>query len=293
MEVLAEALPYIRRFHSTKMVVKSGGHAMVDEATMENIARDLVMMRFVGIEPVLVHGGGPEISRVMERMGKKPEMVEGLRITDEETLEIARMVLIGNVGTRMVSKIWTNGGKGVGLSGKDGGLFVAKRSGSKHVTVEGEEREVDLGYVGEIVSIDTEIVEAVTEKDYIPVISPIAIDEEGGSLNVNADSVAGEMAQALEASKLVMITNVPGVLRDQDDPESLISEMTVPEARRAISEGVVQGGMIPKVESCIKAVASGRVDEAHIIDGTRPHSLLEEIFTDEGSGTMVTANEKV
>lgn len=293
MEVLAEALPYIRRFHSTKMVVKSGGHAMVDEATMENIARDLVMMRFVGIEPVLVHGGGPEISRVMERMGKKPEMVEGLRITDEETLEIARMVLIGNVGTRMVSKIWTNGGKGVGLSGKDGGLFVAKRSGSKHVTVEGEEREVDLGYVGEIVSIDTEIVEAVTEEDYIPVISPIAIDEDGGSLNVNADEVAGEMSQALEASKLIMITNVPGVLRDQGDPDSLISEMTVPEARRAISDGVVQGGMIPKVESCIKAVASGRVEEAHIIDGTRPHSLLEEIFTDSGSGTMVTANEKV
>lgn len=293
IEILVEALHYIREFHGETVVVKSGGHAMVDEETMDRIARDLVLMRYVGIKPVLVHGGGPEISRVMERMGKKPEMVEGIRVTDQETLEIARMALIGNVGTKMVADIWSHGGRGVGLSGKDGGLFVATRKGSKRVSVAGEEREVDLGYVGEIRSIDTDVVDTVTERGYIPVVSPIALDEEGGSLNVNADEVAGELAQALEASKLIMITDVPGVLRDVDDPSSLISELTVPEARQAVEDGTVREGMVPKVEACIRAVASGMVDRSHIIDGTRPHSLLEELFTEEGAGTMIARRAKI
>jgi len=293
MEVLAEALHYIKEFHGDTIVVKSGGHAMVDEETIERIARGLVLMCYVGIKPVLVHGGGPEISRVMGKMGKSPEIVEGLRVTDEETLEIARMALIGNVGTKMVANIWKQGGRGVGLSGKDGGLFVARRKGSKRVKVEGEEKEVDLGYVGEIRSIDTDVVETVTEEGYVPVISPIALDEDGGSLNVNADEVAGELAQALEASKLIMITDVPGVLRDVEDPDSLVSELTVPEARQAIEDGVVGEGMIPKVEACIRAVASGMVDRSHIIDGTKEHSLLEELFTDEGVGTMIASRAKI
>lgn len=293
MEVLSEALRYIRRFQGLSVVVKSGGHAMVDGSTMENIARDLVLTRNVGIRPVLVHGGGPEISRVMDRMGKEPRVVEGLRVTDEETLEIAKMALIGNVGTRMVANIWTGGGRGVGLTGKDGGLFIARRKGSKRVRVGGEEREVDLGFVGEIVSIDTDVVETVAERGYIPVISPIAMDEDGGSLNVNADEVAGELAGALGASKLIMVTDVPGVLRDREDPSSLVSEMSVPEVRRAIEDGVVSGGMVPKLEACTGAITSSTVDRAHIIDGTRPHSILEELFTDRGSGTMITLGEKI
>ncbi|OUJ19064.1 Acetylglutamate kinase [Methanonatronarchaeum thermophilum] len=284
--ILVEALPYIRKLHGSKVVVKCGGHAIVNEETMENIIKDIVLLRYIGIEVILVHGGGPEISRVMNELGIKPKIVDGLRITDEKTMEVVRMVLIGNVGTELVSKIGSYGGKGIGLSGKDGRLFTAIKKGKKKVIVEGVEKEIDLGYVGEIDSVDPEMIEVVSSKGYIPVISPIAVDDEGRSLNVNADTVAGEIAINIGAKKLIMMTNVDGVMEDPDDEDSIFSKMTPEYAENLKDEGVVEGGMIPKVDSCMKAVRND-VEKAHILNGERPHSLLLELFTDEGVGTMI------
>ncbi len=284
-EILIEALPYIREFYGSKVVIKIGGHALVDESIMDKITQDLVLLRFVGICPVVVHGGGPEITRLMERLGKKPKFIGGLRITDDETMEIARMVLVGSVNERIVSFIGKHGGKGIGLSGNDGTLIIAKKKQKQTVGIEGEEREVDLGWVGEIEAINAEIINITSDRGYIPVISPVAVDNAGNSLNVNADSVAGEIAYTIKAKKLILLTDVPGVLRDPAEPTTLISQATPAEIKELIANNVIGEGMIPKVEACLKA-ASGNVT-AHIIDGREPHSILLELFTNRGIGTMI------
>jgi acetylglutamate kinase len=284
-EVLIEALPYIREFYGSKIVIKMGGHALVDESIMDKITQDLVLLRFVGICPIVVHGGGPEITRLMERLGKKPTFVGGLRITDDETMEIAQMVLVGNVNERIVSLIGTHGGKGIGLSGNDGALIVAKKKRKQKVGRAGEEQEVDLGWVGEIETINAEIINLTSEQGYIPVISPIAVDIAGNSLNVNADSVAGEIAVTIKAKKLILLTDVPGVLSDPDDLTTLIARTTPLELQELIAKKVIGAGMIPKVEAGLRAAEGGVT--AHIIDGRKPHSLLLELFTDEGIGTMI------
>lgn len=284
-EVLIEALPYIREFYGSKIVIKMGGHALIDESIMDKITQDLVLLRFVGICPIVVHGGGPEITRLMERLGKKPTFVGGLRITDDETMEIAQMVLVGNVNERIVSLIGTHGGKGIGLSGNDGALIVAKKKRKQKVGRAGEEQEVDLGWVGEIETINAEIINLTSEQGYIPVISPIAVDTAGNSLNVNADSVAGEIAATIKAKKLILLTDVPGVLSDPDDPTTLIVRTTPLELQELIAKKVIGAGMIPKVEAGLRAAEGGVT--AHIIDGRKPHSLLLELFTDEGIGTMI------
>jgi acetylglutamate kinase len=285
-QILIEALPYIREFSGSFIVVKIGGHAMVNKRLMENVIEDIVLLRYVGMQPVLVHGGGPEISEKMEKMGKKPEFVSGLRITDEETLEIARMVLVGNINTSIVALIGKHGGKGVGLSGKDGRMITARKKEPQRVVYEGAEREVDLGWVGETEVINPEIIMIMAGKGYIPVISPIAVDTKGHSLNLNADTVAGDIAAALMARKLISLTDVSGVLRSPDDATTKISRMTVVQAREYIQSGIIAGGMIPKIHASIRAVESG-VQNAHIINGNVPHSLLLELFTDEGVGTMI------
>lgn len=284
--VLIEALPYIREFHDSVMVVKVGGHAMVDPQVMSDIIQDIVLLRFVGIHPVIVHGGGPEITEKMERMGKKSEFVGGLRITDDETMEIARMVLVGNINTRIVSLIGKHGGKGVGLSGKDGKMILAKKKGTQRILIGDVEHDVDLGWVGDTEIIDPEIINIVISNDYIPVISPIAMDSEGNALNINADTVAGDLADALNAKKLILMTDVPGVLRDQTDISTRISRIGVDEVEQLIEDGILGGGMIPKMRSA-KASVEGGVDRVHIIDGSISHSVLLELFTDQGIGTMV------
>jgi acetylglutamate kinase len=285
-QILIEALPYIREFYGSFVVIKIGGHAMIDKRLMEGIIEDIVLLRYVGMQPVLVHGGGPEISEKMEQMGKKPEFAAGLRVTDEETLEIARMVLMGNINTRLVALIGKHGGKGVGLSGKDGRMIAARKKGPQRVVYEGIEQEVDLGWVGETEVINPEILMIMAEKGYIPVVAPIAVDNACHSLNLNADTVAGDIAAALMARKLIALTDVRGIQRDQSDPETVISRMTFAEARRAIEKGSISGGMIPKVHACIKALEAG-VQNAHIINGNFHHALLLELFTDKGIGTMI------
>lgn len=284
--VLIEALPYIRDFHDSVMVIKVGGHAMVNPSVMNDIMQDVVLLRFVGIHPVIVHGGGPEITEKMERMGKKPEFVGGLRITDDETMEIARMVLVGNINTKIVSLIGKHGGKGVGLSGKDGKMIMARKKATQKIMIEDVEHDVDLGWVGETEIINPELINIVTANDYIPVISPIAMDAEGNALNINADTVAGDLADALHAKKLILMTDVPGVLRDQSDRSSRISRIRVDEVESLIEEGIISGGMIPKMRSAGASVLGG-VERVHIIDGSVSHSVLLELFTDQGIGTMV------
>ena len=284
--VLIEALPYIRELQDSITVIKIGGHAMLDQNVMEDIVRDLVLLRYVGVRPIVVHGGGPEITRNTEKMGKKPEFIAGLRITDEETLEIAQMVLVGKVNTRIVSLIGKHGAKGIGLSGKDGRLIVARKKSPQKVFIEGIEKEVDLGWVGETESINPEILMLAVEKGYIPVISPIAVDIDGNSLNINADIVAGDIASSIKSKKLIMLTDVPGILQDPSDPKSLISHISLDEIKKLISSKNIQEGMIPKIEACVKAI-EGSVEKAHIISGNLPHALLLELFTDKGIGTMI------
>ncbi|MDK2912704.1 MAG: acetylglutamate kinase [Methanolobus sp.] len=287
--VLIEALPYIREFYGSVMVIKVGGHAMVNPQVMSDIVQDIVLLRFVGIHPIIVHGGGPEITEKMERMGKKPEFVGGLRITDDETLEIARMVLVGNINTEIVSLIGKHGGKGIGLSGKDGKMIIAKKKPFQKVIIENVEHEVDLGWVGDTEVINTEILNIVTREGYIPVISPIAMDVNGKALNLNADTIAGDIAAALKAKKLILMTDVPGVLKNRSDKSSRISRVTLDEVEHLIEAGVISGGMIPKMKGAATAVESG-VDNVHIIDGSVSHSVLLELFTDSGIGTMVCKN---
>lgn len=285
VELLIEALPYIKDFHSTTMVIKIGGHAMVNDRILEDTIKDIVLLYFVGIKPVVVHGGGPEISEKMEKFGLKPKFVEGLRVTDKETMEVVEMVLDGKVNSKIVTTFIRNGGKAVGLSGKDGLLIVARKKEMRMKKGE-EEIIVDLGFVGETEFVNPEIIRILLDNGFIPVVSPVATDLTGNTYNLNADVVAGDIAAALRAKKLIMLTDVPGILEDPQDKSTLISKIRLPELEKMRSKGAIRGGMIPKVDAVIKALKSG-VEKAHIIDGSRPHSILIELFTKEGIGTMV------
>ncbi|SFL51313.1 N-acetylglutamate kinase [Methanobrevibacter olleyae] len=287
VNILVEALPYIKKFYNKKVMIKYGGHAMVDEEAMASTVRDTVLLKYVGMQPIVVHGGGPEITRSMKKLGKEPTFIKGLRVTDEETMRIVKMVLVGNINTDIVSQICLHDGKGAGLSGKDNKLIEACKKIHKIKDEEtGEIEEVDLGLVGEIKKINPEILKMYTENDFIPVISPIGIAENGDTLNLNADTVAGSIAGEVDAEKLIILTDVPGVLRDPNDPSTLIQRMHIDEIPALIEEGVITGGMIPKIETCVEAINNG-VKSAHILDGRMKHTLLLEIFTKKGIGTMI------
>jgi len=282
IDVLIEALPYIKEFHNKKILIKYGGHAMIDDEAKSSTARDTVLLKYVGMKPLIVHGGGPEISRSMEKLGKESKFIKGLRVTDKETMEIIEMVLAGKISTDIVSELITHDGDEISLSGKDSSLIYAHKKETK--TIDGE--VIDLGLVGEVDQINTDLLNMFLEHDIIPVISPIGIAEDGTSLNLNADTAAGEIAGAMKAEKLIVLTDVPGVLRDPSDPTSLIKKIRISEVPDLIEEGIITGGMIPKIETCVKAIEKG-VKSCHIIDGRKKHSLLLEIFTTNGIGTMI------
>ena len=289
VNILIEALPYIKKFHKKKVLIKYGGHAMIDSDAMSSTARDTVLLKYVGMKPMVVHGGGPEISRSMNKLGKKPKFIGGLRITDQETMDIVKMVLVGKINTDIVSNICLHGGKGVGISGKDNHLIKARKRAPQVVvdSTTGEESTVDLGLVGEIENVNPEIIDMLTENDYIPIVSPIGVDEKANTLNLNADTVAGDIAAKVDAEKLIVLTDVPGILENPNDPETLIKRVRVDEIMELIDNGIVKDGMIPKVSTCLNAIDNG-VKTAHIIDGRIKHSVLLEIFTKKGIGTMIT-----
>jgi acetylglutamate kinase len=274
---LVEALPYIQRFRGAIVVVKLGGNAMDDPALFGTFAEDVVLLRAVGLRPVVVHGGGPQISDLMARLGKQPEFRDGLRVTDAETVDIARMVLVGKVNRDIVAGINVHGPLAVGLSGEDAGLIGATA------------RDPSLGFVGDVSSVNPAIVERLLAEHLIPVVSTIGSDETGQAYNINADTVAGAVAEALAATKIVYLTDVAGLLRDVDDPASLVTETTPAELRDLIADGTLTGGMIPKIDACVHAVEHG-VASAHILDGRVAHALLLELLTDEGVGTMIVSD---
>ncbi len=284
-DVLMEALPYIQQFHGKTIVIKLGGHAMVDPVVLKNAIRDAVLLHYVGIRVVLVHGGGPEISEKMKALGKESVFVGGLRVTDQETLEIAQMVLVGKIRSGIVSLIAKCGARGVGLSGIDGNIIIAKKMDLQKVDVGGVQKEVDLGHVGEIEWIDPALLNTLLDKDYIPVVSPIAIDRFGGSLNINADTAAGDIAIALKAFKIINMTDVDGVM--DAGRTQVYRKLTIDDAKAMQKSGAIGEGMIPKVGSVIKAVENG-VASAHIINGNIEHNLILELFTRDGVGTMLS-----
>lgn len=275
-EILVEALPYIKDFYGKRVVIKYGGAAMTDCELKKKVMQDIVLMKYVGMHPIVVHGGGPEINTLLTRLGIKSEFKNGLRITDAETMEVVEMVLGGKVNKEIVSGINAMGGKAIGLSGKDGNLIQATLAAA----------DGSLGFVGAVQKVNAQVIETLIENGYIPVIAPIGVDEERQSYNINADLVAAALAVELNADKLVLLTDVPGLLNDPQDPESLISILKVSQVQDYIGRGVIAGGMIPKVQCCMESVTGG-VGRTHIIDGRIPHAILLEIFTREGVGTMV------
>jgi acetylglutamate kinase len=281
--ILVEALPYINAFRGAAIVIKYGGHAMIDEDLKRSVIQDVVLMELVGMNPVLVHGGGPEISDLMNKLGIKPRFVEGQRVTDAQTLEVAEMVLAGKLNGEIVNRINQTGGCAVGLSGKDAGLILAQKIGTRDGA---KEKKPDIGFVGEVVKIHPQIISILTEHKYIPVISPIGVDEAGQTYNINADSVAAEVAGALKATKLIFLTDVKGIYKNPKDETTLLSTIRSKEVEKLISKGIITGGMIPKARGCRDALESG-VTKTHILDGRIPHSLLLEIFTDRGIGTQI------
>lgn len=283
--VLIEALPYIQKFAGKTVVIKYGGHAMLEQDLKEKVMLDILLLHSVGIRPVVVHGGGPEINSMLTKVGKESHFIRGLRVTDKETMEIAAMVLVGKLNTEIVSMLNRFGGKAVGLSGKDAQLLQAVKKPMKLQNSQGELEDVDLGFVGEIEQVRPGILTSLVEQGYIPVISPVAGGEDGESYNINADTAAGEIAKALKADKFLLLTDVPGVLRDVEDKESLISVIKEDEISELIDCGVISGGMIPKVE-CAQEALQGGVGSVHILDGRIPHAILLELFTDGGIGTM-------
>jgi len=284
-DVLMEALPYIQQFHGKTIVIKLGGHAMVDPVVLENAIRDAVLLHYVGIRVVLVHGGGPEISEKMRQMGKESVFVGGLRVTDQETLEIAQMVLVGKINANIVALIAKCGARGVGISGSDGNLILARKMEVQKVEIGGVQKEVDLGHVGEIEEIDPALLNTLLDTQYIPVVAPIAIDRYGGSLNINADTAAGDIAIALRAYKLVNMTDVEGVM--DKGRTKVFRKLTIPEAHGLLKSGAIGEGMIPKVNSVMKAVENG-VSFSHIVNGNIEHNLILELFTRDGVGTMIS-----
>ncbi|MDO8684850.1 MAG: acetylglutamate kinase [Armatimonadota bacterium] len=281
-KILTQALPYIQKYSGKTIVIKYGGHAMVDEQLKQSVMRDIILLRCVGMNPILVHGGGPEITDMMKKVGKEPAFVNGLRVTDAETMEIVEMVLSGKINKSLVSLINQQGGSAVGLSGKDANLIVAEKA---------QPEGADIGFVGQVKQINPQILETLAGEGYIPVISSVAIGANGESLNMNADHVAGALSNALGAVKLIMMTDVKGIYDDKNDKSTLQPFLRAIDVRKMIQEGKIDKGMIPKVEACLAAVGSGkvkgRVERAHIIDGSIPHALLMEIFTDTGIGTMI------
>ncbi len=273
-EVLTQALPYIKKYSGKVVVIKYGGNAMINEELKQQVMEDIALLWLIGVKVVLIHGGGPEISETMKRLGKKSEFVNGLRVTDRETVDIVQMVLAGKVNKTLVNLLQMKGGHAVGLSGIDGGILEATM------------KDEALGYVGEITKIRTKPITDLLEKNYIPVISTIASDRQGNTFNINGDTAAACIAGALKAERLIMITDIAGLLRDKDDPSTLIPAVTVSEAKALFAEGVISGGMIPKVDCCIEAIEKG-VRHVVIMDGRVPHSILMELLTDEGAGTMV------
>ena len=284
-EVLIEALPYIRRFYDRQIVIKYGGAAMDDETLIQSVMQDIVLMRYVGIRPIIVHGGGPRITAWMDRVGKIPEFIQGLRVTDAETVEIAEMVL-GSINKEIVSHINLHGGKAIGLSGKDANLILAEKQQTQITDKNGQEIDVDLGFVGKIIGVNTESVTALDKGGYIPVIAPIGVGVDGQTYNINADTMAGEIASAFQAEKLIMLTDTRGILRDLSDNASLIPTIRMREVDELVNNGCIAGGMLPKVEACTTALMGG-VYKTHIIDGRIPHSLLLEVFTEGGIGTEI------
>src|SRR5262249_30172905 len=276
-QVLTEALPYLRRYAGKTFVIKYGGAAMVDEALKQSVMQDVVLMHYVGLPPGLVHRGGPEITAAIKKTGKEPTFINGLRDTDQETVEIVEMVLAGKTNKGIVALLQRQGGKAVGLSGKDGDLIVARRM---------RPNGVDIGFVGEVTEVHPELLQILAREDYIPVISSVSVGPDGETLNINADHVAGRIACELCAVKLLLLTDVACILADVKDSSSLISDMDAARARALIESGTVDKGMIPKVEACLMALEGG-VPRAHILDGRTPHALLTEVFTDSGVGTMI------
>ena len=283
--VLVEALPYIQEFFGKTIVIKYGGNAMVNDELKEKVMQDVALMKYVGIKVVIVHGGGPEITQFLKKVGKESSFVSGLRVTDEETVEIAEMVLDGKVNSEIVTLLNRRGVRAVGLSGKDADLIQAEK---KLATVyeQGEKTKVDIGYVGKTKKIDIRIVADLITQNYVPVIAPIGVGEDGESYNINADYVAADIAGALKAEKLLLLTDTEGVYKNFEDKNSFISNLTADEAKEFIKSGIISGGMIPKVEACLRALSTG-AKKAHIIDGRLPHSIILELFTESGIGTQV------
>lgn len=276
-EVLTQALPYIKKYNGKIVVVKYGGNAMINDQLKEQVMEDIVLLWLIGVKVVLVHGGGPEISETMEKLGKKSEFIDGLRVTDKETVDIVQMVLAGKINKSLVNFIEAKGGRAIGLSGMDGRL------------IEAETKDDKLGYVGSVTKINPAPITDLLEKGYIPVISTLGCDRKGNTYNINGDTAAACIAGALSAKRLIMMTDIAGVLREKDDPSTLIPEISVKEAEKLRKEGTISGGMIPKIECCIEAINKG-VDKVIIMDGRVPHSILTEMLTDEGAGTMVTGD---
>jgi acetylglutamate kinase len=279
VRVLSEALPYIQQFAGRTIVVKYGGAAMKDSTLKDKVIRDVVFLSCVGLRPVVVHGGGPEINSWLDKLGIEPQFKDGLRVTDAPTMDVVEMVLVGRVNKEIVALINQAGGCAVGLCGKDGNLIKARPEGSE-----------GIGFVGEVSNVNIKLIDSLVKSGYIPVVSSVAADETGQAYNINADTVAGELAAALGAEKLILLTDTAGILRDYKDPSTLIAKVDIQEARNLIASGVVSGGMIPKVNCCVRSLAQG-VRATHIIDGRIPHALLLEIFTDAGIGSMIVASE--
>jgi acetylglutamate kinase len=283
-DILLEALPYIRRFYNKTIVIKYGGHAMVDQDLKDKFARDVVMMKYIGINPVVVHGGGPQIGRFLKQLGKESKFVQGMRVTDEETMNIVEMVLVGMVNKEIVGLINRHGGKAVGLSGKDGNLIEAEKYYLNDEKAKNTPSEIiDIGLVGKVKAVNAELIVSLAQNSFIPVIAPTGMGENGETYNINADVVAGEVAAALKAEKLLLLTDVAGVL---DGRKNLIHTMTNQDALKLIDDKTVEGGMFPKVKCCLKALRGG-VKKAHIIDGRLKHAILLEVFTDQGIGTEI------
>lgn len=285
-KILIEALPYIQRFHGKTLVVKYGGNAMTDPELESSFARDIVLLKTVGLNPIVVHGGGPQVDAMLQQLGRESDRIDGMRVTDSATMEVVEMVLGGSVNKSIVNLINQHGGRAIGLTGKDGRLMLAKKLFLEKQSETGVQK-IDLGLVGEVVEVKTDLLEMLCQSDFIPVIAPLGVDEQGHTYNINADLVAGKIAEALQAEKLILLTNISGVL---DENKNLLTGLTTHDVDKLIETGVIYGGMIPKISCALDAVKQG-VKSAHIVDGRVPHASLLEIFTDHGVGTLIT-NQK-
>ncbi|HET8730288.1 MAG TPA: acetylglutamate kinase [Moraxellaceae bacterium] len=283
-KVLTEALPYIQRFHGKTIVVKYGGNAMTEPELENSFARDIVLLKTVGLNPIVVHGGGPQIGDMLARIGKESRFIDGMRVTDAETMDVVEMILGGQVNKSIVNLINQNGGRAIGLTGKDGNLIRAKKMYLHKPNEKGQMEAVDIGQVGEVAGIKTDVLEMVVGSDFIPVIAPIGVGDAGESYNINADLVAGKVAEALKAEKLILLTNIPGVM---DKEKNVLTGLSTQDVDALIADGTIYGGMLPKIGCALEAVKNG-VISAHIIDGRMPHATLLEVFTDAGTGTLIS-----